>query len=108
MAGKKEPHYNYRRLATLRFDEHVNVYAVLKYAKQPSHTRTNQYCMSLGLMDDSLDIASGDNLHCILFAKTPEELPMRANPGDIVRFHRLRIVNYNGKLQGKMGAGFSW
>ncbi|XP_043943280.1 protection of telomeres protein 1-like [Protopterus annectens] len=60
------------------------------------------YCSTVTLVDPS-----GGKLTCMLFSGSPDTLPKIFKVGDIVRFHRLKIQEFNKEVQGVTSPGFS-
>ena len=105
-----ESPYKYSVIKELRVGQIYNVYGVVKSFKAPKVTRSGWSMISLWIVDESCMNEAGETssfLSCVLFETNKINLPV-INVGDIVRFHRLRIFNYAGCLQGKESYGFSW
>ncbi|XP_022100650.1 uncharacterized protein LOC110984603 isoform X2 [Acanthaster planci] len=97
--------YTYTVLRDLKEAPHVNIFGVVKFFKPPYKTRGPDYCMTVTLIDQTLD-PSHRGLRCQLFRDDINALPQVHAIGDIVRFHRLKISLYNNGLQGQKGSGF--
>lgn len=94
----------YTSLDKVCINQVCNVYGVVKFVKVPGTSSTGELYQQISITDQSI---SGDRLVCMIFSKDGK-LPL-PEIGDIVRFHRLRIVQYNEKPQGRGGSrGFSW
>lgn len=106
---KTQQPYQYTKLADVRVGQIINVYGIVKYYKKPFTSMRGELCLTLRLIDQSLD-SGEDGLQCVLFAnKTGSTtLPSINSIGSLVRFHRLKIGSFNGKLQGVSSPGFSW
>ncbi|XP_033095828.1 uncharacterized protein LOC117100286 [Anneissia japonica] len=98
--------YTYTPLADVREGMIVNVYGVVKFFKPPYRGRGPDYCMTIRIIDSSLD-KNDKGLLCILFMKQKDSLPNIVTTGDIVRLHRLEIRMYNGGMQGRNSPGFA-
>ncbi|KAL3852547.1 hypothetical protein ACJMK2_016171 [Sinanodonta woodiana] len=96
----------YIPLSDLRGNTVVDIYGIVRFLKKPYKTRGSDYCLVISLFDQSMSDPD-QKLKCLLFAKDMSRLPL-AEVGDIIRFHRLSIVNYAGELQGQMKPGTSW
>ncbi|XP_064637224.1 uncharacterized protein LOC135493664 [Lineus longissimus] len=79
-------------------------YGVVTFIKVPQKTRGPDYSMTLRVTDPTW---KDDPLCCLLFGKTLEFFPKVERPGDLVRFHRVRMSRYNGKLQCQSAPGFA-
>ncbi|KAK3582026.1 hypothetical protein CHS0354_000267 [Potamilus streckersoni] len=104
--SKTSAGHMYIPLSDLRGNTVVNIYGIVRFLKKPHKTRGSDYCLVMSLFDQSLSNPD-QKLKCLLFAKDISRLP-QAEVGDIIRFHRLSIVNYAGELQGQMKPGTSW
>lgn len=94
--------YTYTPLNQLKSGSIVNVYGVVKFFKPPYRTKGTDYCSTVTLVDPS-----GGKLTCMLFSGSPDTLPKIFKVGDIVRFHRLKIQEFNKEVQGVTSPGFS-
>lgn len=101
----KPREYKYEDLKSVKANTVVDVYGVVKFLKQPFKTRGKDHCMVVSLVDPSFGIE--EKLKCVVFNSDPEKLP-KLKIGDIVRFHRLKIVMFEKDFQGQSGPGFSW
>ncbi|XP_067040359.1 protection of telomeres protein 1-like isoform X2 [Acropora muricata] len=97
----------YTRLADLKVNGVVNIYGVVKFFKSPFKTKGCDFVCSLSLVDPSFDNLD-KSFKCVLFSKSKETLPLIKSVGDIVRFHRLAVSQYQGELQGKFLPDSSW
>lgn len=97
----------YTRLADLKVNGVVNIYGVVKFFKSPFKTKGCDFVCSLSLVDQSFDNLD-KSFKCVLFSKSKETLPLIKSVGDIVRFHRLAVSQYQGELQGKFLPDSSW
>ncbi|XP_033647838.1 uncharacterized protein LOC117307255 [Asterias rubens] len=97
--------YAYTLLKDLRVTSKVNIFGVVKFFKPPYKTRGPDYCMMVTLIDPSL-VNDQRGFRCQLFRDELEALPQIHSIGDIVRFHRLRVTEFNGNMQGQRGDGF--
>ncbi|XP_078272642.1 protection of telomeres protein 1 [Rhinoraja longicauda] len=94
--------YTYVPLNMIKGGVTVNVYGVVKFFKQPYRSKGTDYCMTVTLMDPS-----GGELHCVIFNGNADHLPKIYRTGDVVRFHRLKIQEFNSEVQAISGPGFS-
>lgn len=97
----------YTRLADLKVNGVVNIYGVVKFFKSPFKTKGSDFVCCLSLVDQSFDNLD-KSFKCVLFSKSKEMLPLIKSVGDIVRFHRLAVSQYQGELQGKFLPDSSW
>ena len=95
----------YTTLANLQPDTTVNVYGVVKLFKPAWKCRGTDMCSVLMLMDPT--VAESGGLECVSFQPNVFRLPNVQKVGDIVRLHRIKISQYQGRLQAKSSRGFS-
>ncbi|KAK0040564.1 protection of telomeres protein 1 [Biomphalaria pfeifferi] len=103
---KKSPQYTYKLLSDLEVNTVVDVYGVVKFSRPAMKTRGQDYLCVVGLVDPSLTEPES-KLPCNLFCRDADKLPA-PETGDVIRFHRLRIQTFNGRLQGSNAPGFQW
>ncbi|KAM6383373.1 protection of telomeres protein 1 isoform 2-T6 [Alca torda] len=96
------PKYVYTPLNNLKDGTIVNLYGVVKFFKTPYVSKGTDYCSVVTLVDPS-----NVKLTCTLFNGNLDSLPKIYKVGDIVRFHRIKIREYNGQMQGITSAGFA-
>ncbi|NWX32544.1 POTE1 protein, partial [Notiomystis cincta] len=96
------PKYVYTPLNHLKDGTIVNLYGVVKFFKPPYVSKGTDYCSVVTLVDPS-----NVKLTCTLFSGNVDSLPKIYKVGDIVRFHRIKIREYNGQMQGITSAGFA-
>ncbi|XP_051651611.1 protection of telomeres protein 1 isoform X2 [Manacus candei] len=96
------PKYVYTPLNELKDGTIVNLYGVVKFFKPPYVSKGTDYCSVVTLVDPS-----NVKLTCTLFNGNPDSLPKIYKVGDIVRFHRIKIREYNGQMQGITSGGFA-
>ncbi|XP_068045936.1 protection of telomeres protein 1 isoform X1 [Anomalospiza imberbis] len=96
------PQYVYTPLNHLKDGTVVNVYGVVKFFKPPYISKGTDYCSIVTLVDPS-----NVKLTCSLFSGNLDSLPKIYKVGDIVRFHRIKIREYNGQMQGITSGGFA-
>ena len=96
----------YTTLANLQADTTVNVYGVVKLFKPAWKCRGTDMCSVLVLMDPTI-AESSTGLECVLFQPSVSRLPAARRIGDIVRLHRVKISQYQGRLQAKSSRGFA-
>ncbi|XP_064302286.1 protection of telomeres protein 1 isoform X2 [Phalacrocorax carbo] len=96
------PKYVYTPLNHLKDGTIVNLYGVVKFFKPPYVSKGTDYCSVVTLVDPS-----NVKLTCTLFNGNPDSLPKIYKVGDIVRFHRIKIKEYNGQIQGITSVGFA-
>uniref|UniRef100_A0A8C3JEA2 Protection of telomeres protein 1 n=2 Tax=Scolopacidae TaxID=8917 RepID=A0A8C3JEA2_9CHAR len=96
------PKYVYTPLNHLKDGTIVNLYGVVKFFKPPYVSKGTDYCSVVTLVDPS-----NVKLTCTLFNGNLDALPKIYKVGDIVRFHRIKIREYNGQMQGITSAGFA-
>ncbi|CAH3194863.1 unnamed protein product [Porites evermanni] len=95
----------YTTLANLQPETTVNVYGVVKLFKPAWKCRGTDMCSVLMLMDPTA--AESDGLECVSFQPSVSRLPDVHKVGDIVRLHRIKINQYQGRLQAKSSRGFA-
>ncbi|XP_074881074.1 protection of telomeres protein 1 [Buteo buteo] len=96
------PKYVYTPLNHLKDGTVVNLYGIVKFFKPPYVSKGTDYCSVVTLVDPS-----NVKLTCTLFNGNLDSLPKIYKVGDIVRFHRIKIKEYNGQMQGITGVGFA-
>ncbi|KFP43722.1 Protection of telomeres protein 1, partial [Chlamydotis macqueenii] len=96
------PKYVYTPLNRLKDGTVVNLYGVVKFFKPPYVSKGTDYCSVVTLVDPS-----NVKLTCTLFNGNLDSLPKIYKVGDIVRFHRVKIREYNGQMQGITSVGFA-
>ena len=96
----------YTTLVNLQADTTVNVYGVVKLFKPAWKCRGTDMCSVLVLMDPTI-AESSSGLECISFQPSVSRLPAVHRVGDIVRLHRIKISQYQGRLQAKSTRGFA-
>ncbi|KAM6425170.1 protection of telomeres protein 1 [Rhynochetos jubatus] len=96
------PKYVYTSLNHLKDGTVVNLYGVVKFFKPPYVSKGTDYCSVVTLVDPS-----NVKLTCTLFNGSLDGLPKIYKVGDIVRFHRIKIREYNGQMQGITSVGFA-
>ncbi|XP_075002819.1 protection of telomeres protein 1 isoform X5 [Calonectris borealis] len=96
------PKYVYTPLNHLKDGTIVNLYGVVKFFKPPYVSKGTDYCSVVTLVDPT-----NVKLTCTLFNGNLDSLPKIYKVGDIVRFHRIKIREYNGQMQGITSAGFA-
>ncbi|XP_027738505.1 protection of telomeres protein 1 isoform X4 [Empidonax traillii] len=96
------PKYVYTPLNQLKDGTIVNLYGVVKFFKPPYVSKGTDYCSVVTLVDPS-----NVKLTCTLFNGNPDSLPKIYKVGDIVRFHRIKIREFNGQMQGITSGGFA-
>ncbi|NWZ21510.1 POTE1 protein, partial [Asarcornis scutulata] len=96
------PKYVYTPLNHLKDGTVVNLYGIVKFFKPPYVSKGTDYCSVVTLVDQSQV-----KLTCTLFSGNLDSLPKIYKIGDIVRFHRIKIREYNGQMQGITSSGFA-
>uniref|UniRef100_A0A663NAS7 Protection of telomeres protein 1 n=1 Tax=Athene cunicularia TaxID=194338 RepID=A0A663NAS7_ATHCN len=96
------PKYAYTSLNHLKDGTIVNLYGIVKFFKPPYVSKGTDYCSVVTLVDPS-----NVKLTCTLFSGNVDSLPKIYKVGDIVRFHRIKIREYNGQMQGITSVGFA-
>ncbi|XP_029471519.1 protection of telomeres protein 1 isoform X2 [Rhinatrema bivittatum] len=94
--------YTYTPLNQLKGGTIVNVYGVVKFFKPPYRSKGTDYCSVVTIVDQS-----NAKLTCMLFSGNLDTLPKIYKIGDIIRFHRIKIQEFNNEMQGITSAGFS-
>jgi len=102
----KSRSYSYTDLKDLYRGTYVNVFGVVKYFKKPCRTAGPDYKSAISIIDPTHH-GKHMKLSCMLFAQQGNHPPV-TEIGQIVRFHRLKITEWNGTLQGQTSPGFSW
>ncbi|XP_032656851.1 protection of telomeres protein 1 isoform X2 [Chelonoidis abingdonii] len=96
------PKYTYTPLNHLKGGTIVNLYGAVKFFKPPYISKGTDYCSVVTIVDQS-----NVKLTCTLFNGNLDALPKIYKIGDIVRFHRIKIREYNNQMQGITGIGFA-
>uniref|UniRef100_A0A8C8SSK9 Protection of telomeres protein 1 n=2 Tax=Pelusios castaneus TaxID=367368 RepID=A0A8C8SSK9_9SAUR len=96
------PKYTYTPLNHLKGGTIVNLYGAVKFFKPPYITKGTDYCSVITIVDQS-----NVKLTCTLFNGNLDALPKVYKVRDIVRFHRIKIREYNGQMQGITSIGFA-
>ncbi|XP_026504703.1 protection of telomeres protein 1 [Terrapene carolina triunguis] len=96
------PKYTYTPLNHLKGGTIVNLYGAVKFFKPPYVSKGTDYCSVVTIVDQS-----NVKLTCTLFNGNLDALPKIYKIGDIVRFHRIKIREYNKQMQGITGIGFA-
>ncbi|XP_048356061.1 protection of telomeres protein 1 isoform X2 [Sphaerodactylus townsendi] len=96
------PKYTYTPLNHLKGGTVVNLYGVVKFFKPPYVSKGTDYCSVVTIVDQS-----DTKLVCTLFNANTDALPKIYKNGDIVRFHRLKVQEFNGQMQGITNNGFA-
>ncbi|NWT02551.1 POTE1 protein, partial [Mionectes macconnelli] len=96
------PKYVYTPLNQLKDGTIVNLYGIVKFFKPPYVSKGTDYCSVVTVVDPS-----NVKLTCTLFSGNPDSLPKIYKVGDIVRFHRIKIREYSGQMQGITSGGFA-
>lgn len=95
----------YTTIVNLQPDTTVNIYGIVKLFKPAWKCRGTDMCSVLVLMDPTVSESCG--LECVSFQPSVSRLPNVQKVGDIVRLHRIKITQYQGRLQGKSSRGFA-
>ncbi|XP_077194458.1 protection of telomeres protein 1 isoform X2 [Paroedura picta] len=96
------PKYTYTPLNHLKGGTIVNLYGVVKFFKPPYVSKGTDYCSVVTVVDQS-----DTKLVCTLFNANRDALPKIYKNGDIVRFHRIKVQEFNGQIQGITSNGFA-
>nr|XP_056703040.1 protection of telomeres protein 1 [Euleptes europaea] len=96
------PKYTYTPLNQLKGGTVVNLYGVVKFFKPPYVSRGTDYCSVVTIVDQS-----DTKLVCMLFNANRDALPKIYKNGDIVRFHRIKVREFSGQMQGITNNGFA-
>ncbi|XP_060100794.1 protection of telomeres protein 1 [Heteronotia binoei] len=96
------PKYIYTPLNHLKGGTVVNLYGVVKFFKPPYVSKGTDYCSVVTIVDQS-----DTKLVCTLFNENRDALPKIYKNGDIVRFHRIKVQEFNGQFQGVTSNGFA-
>ncbi|NXD70259.1 POTE1 protein, partial [Eolophus roseicapillus] len=96
------PKYVYTPLNHLKDGTVVNLYGIVKFFKPPYISKGTDFCSVVTIVDPS-----NVKLTCSLFSGNLDSLPKIYKVGDIVRFHRIKIREYNGQMQGITSGGFA-
>ncbi|XP_032077583.1 protection of telomeres protein 1 [Thamnophis elegans] len=99
---KVAPIYTYTPLNQLKNESVVNLYGAVKFFKPPYLSKGTDYCSMVTIVDQS-----NVTLVCSFFKAFKDALPQIYRLGDIVRFHRIKIKEFNHRMQGTSGPGFS-
>uniref|UniRef100_A0A670JC45 Protection of telomeres protein 1 n=1 Tax=Podarcis muralis TaxID=64176 RepID=A0A670JC45_PODMU len=96
------PSYTYTPLNRVKGGTIVNLYGAVKFFKPPYKCKGTDYCSVITIVDQS-----DAKLICSLFNVNRDALPQIYKNGDIVRFHRIKIKEFSGQLQGISSSGFA-
>ncbi|XP_027052879.1 uncharacterized protein LOC113680077 [Pocillopora damicornis] len=96
----------YTTLANLKPETVVNIYGVVKSFKPAWKCRGTDMCSVLMITDPTV-VDSTFGLECVFFQQTISRLPAVHKVGDIVRLHRIKISQYQEKLQAMSSRGFA-
>ncbi|XP_008109436.1 protection of telomeres protein 1 [Anolis carolinensis] len=96
------PKYSYTPLNKLKGGTVVNIYGAVKFFKLPYKCQGGDHCLVVTIVDQS-----NTKLICTLFSADRDTLPQIYNNGDIVRFHRIKIREFGGQMQGITSNGFA-
>ncbi|XP_054845375.1 protection of telomeres protein 1 [Eublepharis macularius] len=96
------PKYTYTPLNHLKGGTVVNLYGAVKFFKPPYVSKGTDYCSVVTIVDQS-----DTKLVCTLFNANRDALPKIYKNGDIVRFHRIKVQEFNGQMQGVTSNGFA-
>ncbi|XP_070611526.1 protection of telomeres protein 1 isoform X2 [Erythrolamprus reginae] len=99
---KVAPKYTYTPLNHLKNESIVNLFGAVKFFKPPYLSKGTDYCSMVTIVDQS-----NTKLVCSLFNPVKDALPQIYRIGDIVRFHRIKIKEFNDQMQGTTSPGFS-
>ncbi|XP_015281882.1 PREDICTED: protection of telomeres protein 1, partial [Gekko japonicus] len=96
------PKYTYTPLNHLKGGTVVNLYGVVKFFKPPYISKGTDYCLVVTIVDQS-----DTKLICTLFNANRDALPKIYKNGDVVRFHRIKVQEFSGQIQGITSNGFA-
>ncbi|XP_026524831.1 protection of telomeres protein 1 isoform X2 [Notechis scutatus] len=96
------PKYTYTFLNHLKNGSVVNLYGAVKFFKPPYLSKGTDFCTVVSIVDQS-----NAKLVCSFFKAVKDALPQIYRIGDIVRFHRIKIKEFNHQMQGTSGPGFA-
>ncbi|KAJ7333683.1 3-ketoacyl-CoA thiolase with broad chain length specificity [Desmophyllum pertusum] len=96
----------YTTLGNLQPETTVNVYGVVKSFKPAWKCRGTDMCCVLMLMDPTI-AESSSGLEVVSFQSSVTRLPAVHKIGDIVRLHRVKVSQYQGRLQATSTRGFA-
>lgn len=82
------------------------MYGVVTLFKPAWKCRGTDMCSVLWLMDPTI-AESSTGVECVAFQPSVSRLPAVHKIGDIVRLHRIKITQYQGRLQAKSTRGFA-
>ncbi|XP_048463934.1 protection of telomeres protein 1 isoform X4 [Rhincodon typus] len=94
--------YTYVPLNEIKGGVTINVYGVVKFFKPPYPSKGTDFCSTVTIVDPS-----NARLNCVLFNGNADLLPKIYKVGDVVRFHRIKIQEFNKELQAINAPGFS-
>ncbi|XP_048404897.2 protection of telomeres protein 1 isoform X2 [Stegostoma tigrinum] len=94
--------YTYVPLNKIKGGVTINVYGVVKFFKPPYRSRGTDFSSTVTIVDPS-----NARLNCVLFNGNADLLPKIYKVGDVVRFHRIKIQEFNKGLQAINAPGFS-
>ena len=104
--GLKGSPYKYCKIKEIKDATIINVYGIVKSFKSPSITQRGLHMTTIWIVDETCE--EDGCLTCLLISKDEREIPDPVQVGDVVRFHRVRTLQYQGHPQAKISPGFSW
>ncbi|KAF1742604.1 hypothetical protein MXB_452, partial [Myxobolus squamalis] len=93
----------YTKLSNIKFGGFYNICAVVSSYRALVHTITNEYSLTILLIDETVDSVET----CVLFAKNPDRLPL-VTTNSIIQIHGIKTQNYQGKMQCVSCPGYTW
>ncbi|KAE8978498.1 hypothetical protein PF011_g23211 [Phytophthora fragariae] len=92
------PVYRYSSLAEL-VDGNADIYGVVVNVTLPKKTSGRDFCMTVSVTDESCPTRA-EAIQINIFYPTVAQMPKIKYVGDIIRFHKIKIQQYQDKIQG--------
>ncbi|KAG6623394.1 putative telomere binding protein [Phytophthora cinnamomi] len=92
------PMYRYSSLAEL-VDGYADIYGVVVNVTLPKKTSGRDFCMTVSVIDESCPTRA-EAIQINIFYPMIAQMPKIKYVGDIIRFHKVKIQQYQDKIQG--------
>lgn len=92
------PAYRYSPLSEL-VDGYADIYGVVVNMTLPKKTSGRDFCMTVSVTDESCPTRA-TAIQINIFYPTIEKMPKIKYVGDIIRFHKVKIQQYQDRIQG--------
>ncbi|ETP41979.1 hypothetical protein, variant 1 [Phytophthora nicotianae P10297] len=98
VARMTSPAYRYSPLSEL-VDGFADIYGVVVNMTLPKKTSGRDFCMTVSVTDESCPTRAAA-IQVNIFYPTIEKIPKIKFVGDIIRFHKVKIQQYQDRIQG--------